>query len=174
MIRTRWPGWRRDLLSGVLAAGLTAAVLVPLGRSAVQRERRQAEAAEERALEAGRLEERRAAEAREQAQRNLVEQAGRLLLDFQGDENKEAVVLHVTTAAVAPEVPRGAHLLIHKKTGAFQVGDIVAFRVEGNTWVGRVLAIDKGTGRLTVGRNGEANREVATADVIGRGLLNSR
>jgi hypothetical protein len=174
MIRVRWTTWRRDVLVAVLASLLTASVLVPLGWAAVRDQREQAEAARQTAEVAKLLAKQKAAEAdqqRAQAQRKLVEDAA----DFAGIGGRgEAEVMRVTTAAVSPEIPEGAHLLIDKKALSYAVGDIVIYRVEGNNYLGRVVAVDKEAGRLTVGRNREANRQLAVGDVVGRGVLNTR
>ena len=123
---------------------------------------------------AARLAEQKGAEAEQQralAQRHLVEQAA----DFAGlGDQADAAILRVTTAAVAPEIPKGAHLLIDKKAAAYAVGDIVIYAVAGKNYLGRVLAVEQAAGRLTIGRNGEANRQVPCGDVLGRGVLNTR
>jgi hypothetical protein len=165
--------WQRDLFVGLLAALLTAGVLVPLGWSAVSRQRRQTAAAEQQALEATRRAEQRVAELNQLAARNLVEQAGKLALDLD-PKSKDVAVMRITTAAVTPELPEGSYLLIDKKASTFRVGDIVVFKNEGKNFLARVLAIDNKTGRLTLGRNGEANRTVPPREILGRGVLNSR
>jgi hypothetical protein len=177
MMRIRWTTWRRDVLVGVLASALTASLLVPLGWAAVRDQREQAAAAHRTAEAAQQLAEQKAAEAEEQrayTQRKLIEDAA----DFAGvvgiAGKGEAEVMHVTTAAVSPEVPRGAHLLIDKKAPAYAAGDIVIYRAGGNNYLGRVVSVDKESGRLTLGRNGEDNRHVAAGDVVGRGVLNTR
>ena len=65
-------------------------------------------------------------------------------------------------------------MLIDKKAAAYAVGDIVVFRVGENNYLGRVVAVDKQAGRMTVGRNGEEKRQVALSAVLGRGVLNTR
>jgi uncharacterized protein involved in type VI secretion and phage assembly len=171
-----WTNWRRDLVVGVLTAIMTAAVLVPIGWAAVRDQRDEANAARERAEEARLRAEQTRAEAEQQrlqAQRNLVERAADAA-GFGARDRSEAEVLRVSTAAVAPEIPEGAFVLIDKKAVSYAPGDIVIYRFKGNNYLGRVIAVEKEAGRLTVGRNGEANRQVAIRDVVGRGVLNSR
>jgi hypothetical protein len=167
-------GWRRDLLTGLLAAVLTVAVLVPLGWAALEQQRQRAEDDHRQALEAARLARQEAAQARDQAQRALVEQAADVLGGFGGPQKSDAEAMRVTTGAVAPELPEGSYLLIDKKASSYAVGDIVVFRVGENKYLGRVLAVDKEAGRMTVGRNREADRQVALSAVLGRGVLNTR
>jgi hypothetical protein len=122
---------------------------------------------------AAQLAEDKAAEADQQhalAQRNLVDQAA----NFAVGDKSEAEVFRVSTDAISPEIPLDAYLLIDKKATSFAVGDIVVYTAEGNNYLGRVVAVEKATGRLTVGRNGESPRQVAVRDVLGRGVLNTR
>jgi hypothetical protein len=174
MIRLRWATWRHDLLVGLLASFLTAAVLVPVGWAAVRGQREQAESARQMAQALVLLARQQTAEAdrqRDRAQRNLVDQAA----DFVGlGDRMEAEVFRVSTAAIAPEMPEGAHLLIDKKATSYAVGDIVVFRVEDKNYLGCVVAVEQAAGRLRVGRNGEEDRLVALSDVLGRGVLNTR
>ena len=177
MIRLRLTPWRRDLLVGLLASLLTASVLVPLGWAAVREQRDQADVARKKAEAVALRAEQSAVEAAQQralAKRNLIDQAldSALLPGFA--DRSEAEVRSVTTSAVAPEIPEGAHVLIDKKASSFAVGDIVIYRVEGNYYLGRVVVVDKASGRLTVGRNGEPDRQVLVGDVVGRGVLNTR
>src|SRR5438552_327844 len=82
MIRLRWTTWRRDVLVGLLASFLTAAMLVPLGWAAVRGQRQQAEAAREMAQALVLLAREQSAGAdrqRDQALTNLLEQAGDLI-----------------------------------------------------------------------------------------------
>jgi hypothetical protein len=177
IMNIRWTTWRRDVLIGLLASLLTASVLVPIGWAAVRDQRDQAEGARKAARDADLRAEQKAAEAEEQrarAGRNLIEQAA----DFANvpglADGSGAEVMRVSTAAVSPEIPKDAHLLIDKKASSYAAGDIVIFRVEDRNYLGRVLAVDKEAGRLAVGRNGEADRQIAVSDVIGRGVLNTR
>ena len=170
----RWTTWRRDLLIGLAASLLTASVLVPIGWAAVRGQHDEAEAARKSAREAALLAEQKAAEAdeqRAQARRALMAQAA----DFAGFTDRSvAEIMSVSSKAIAPEVPEGARLLIDKKASSYTAGDIVVFKVGDRNYLGRVLAVDRATGRLTIGRNGEADREVAVGDVLGRGVLNTR
>jgi hypothetical protein len=167
-------GWRRDVLVGLLASVLTGAVLLPLSRAALVRQREQADAAQRLALQAVRLARQEAGQARDQTQRLLVDQAADFLGDLGSLDKAEAEALRVTTRAVTPEIPEGAYLLIDKKAAVYAVGDIVVFRLGENNYLGRVVAVDREAGRLTVGRNNEADRGMAFNDVLGRGVLNTR
>jgi hypothetical protein len=174
MITIRWSTWRRDLLIAALASFITTALLVPIGWAAMRDRQEQAEAARRMAQAAALLAEQNSADADQQrvlAQRNLVEQAA----DFAGfNDRAEVDVMQVTTAAVSPEVPKGAHLLIDKQATSYAIGDIVIYRVEENNLLGRVVAVEKEAGRLIVGRNGETNRTIPFSDIVGRGVLNTR
>lgn len=72
-----------------------------------------------------------------------------------------------------PTIPQGSRILVYKLASAFHAGDVVAFRnLDGEA----LLAIVK-TDRadvLTVSRNGEADRVVNHAWVIGRVVANTR
>ncbi len=78
----------------------------------------------------------------------------------------------VSTDALAPEVPKGSYVRINRLSSAYQVGDIVVFWKEENSRVkyfGRVVAVDNANRRLIVARNGEPNKTVSFADIVGRG-----
>lgn len=169
-----WKGWRRDVLVSVLASVLTGAVLLPLSRAALQQQRAQAEDAYRSALEAERLARQEAKQARDQARRALVDQAADILGQLGGPDRSDAEAMRVTTRAVTPEIPEGAYALIDKKASTYAAGDIVVFRVGENNYLGRVLTVEKEAGRLTIGRNKEADRQVALRDVLGRVVLNTR
>src|SRR5437588_372953 len=166
-----WTGWRRDFVVGLVAAGLTVAVLVPFGWAALRDEWDRGVKARDAAQQALRLAEERAEQQHNLAQENLVAQAREAYLEFGGGDRTGADILTVTTDAVVPEVPQGARLLIDKKGMTYAAGDIVVYRKEGNNFIGRVLAVDYATGWLTVGRNREENRTVPVGDVLGRGAL---
>jgi hypothetical protein len=80
----------------------------------------------------------------------------------------------VSTDAIAPEVPKGAHLIVYKLASSFDAGDIVAYREGDKTYLGRVVAVDVAAHQLTVARNAEPNQTVALDKIIGRGILNTR
>ena len=95
--------------------------------------------------------------------------------DFAGfNDPSGAEVMRVSSKAITPEVPEGAYLLIDKKASSYVAGDIVVFREDDRNYLGRVLSFDKVADRMTIARNGELNREVRAADLIGRGVLNTR
>jgi hypothetical protein len=174
MLRIRWCSWRRDLLVGLLASFLTATALLPFAWSAMRDHQEQAATARQLAQAAALLAEQRGADADRQrvlAQKNLIDQA----VDFAGfGDSPDAEIFQVTTAAVAPEIPQGAHVLIDKKAATFGKGDIVVYRVDDKNYLGRVVEVDKTTGHVTVGRNGEKNRQVVISNVAGRAVLNTR
>jgi hypothetical protein len=167
-------GWRRDMLASGLSSLLTALVLVPCAWASCRNEADQAQSARwEAQVMAWQLERKteEAAQQRDLAQRALLERAA----DFAGFGDKAgAEAMRVSTDAVSPEVPKDAWLLIDKKATTWEAGDIVVFRQDGLNFLGRVVAIEKARGRLTIGRNGEATREIAVADLLGRGALNTR
>lgn len=169
-----WSGWRRDFGVGLVAAGLTAAVLAPLGEAALRDERDRGVKARDAAQQALRLAEERAEQQHHLAQDNLVAQARDAYLEFGGADRAGAEILTVTTDALVPEVPQGARLLIDRKGTTYAAGDIVVYRNDGKNFIGRVLAVDYATGWLTIGRNREENRTVPVGDVLGRGVLNTR
>lgn len=150
MSNLSWPRWRRDLLVGLFGMLLSLFVSVPCCWAAICHERNL-------------------------AHRNLIDEATRAALQLgMADDNASAEIFRVETDAVAPEVPQGAHLLIDKKAPPRAAGDIVVFRVDDKTFLGRVVAIRPNDAGYLIGRNGEANREVTTEAVIGRGVLNTR
>lgn len=174
MSRTCSRSWRRDLLVGCLASLLTSVPAVSIVFASHHSGRQEVDAARREARAATALAEQRAAEADQQralARRALVVQAA----DFAGfGLDAGAEVMQVTTDAVAPEIPRNGWLLLDKKASSWVVGDIVVFRQGTNNYLGRVIASHEAGDRLTVGRNGEKNREIRVADLLGRGVLNSR
>jgi hypothetical protein len=149
--------WWRDVLVGGLASMLTAVVFVPYAWASQRQLEAQAEAARQEAQAAAQRAEEKAAEAEQQrdlAHRAMLDRAA----DFTGFGDKAAAeAMRVMTAAVSPEVPKGTWLLIDKKASSYVAGDIVIFRDGGNNYLGRVAAVDKTAGRVTVGRNGEEN-----------------
>lgn len=159
---------------GGLASLLTAVIFVPYAWASQRQLQEQAEAARQEALAAAQRAEEKAAEAEQQrdlAHRAMLERAA----DFTGFGDKAAAeAMRVMTAAVTPEVPKDAWLLIDKKASSYVAGDIVIFRDGGNNYLGRVVAVDRAAGRVTVGRNGEENRMIALTALAGRGVLNTR
>lgn len=173
MSRSWWPSWRRDLLVAVVVSLLTALALAPFAWASYRRQENETQAARQNAEDAARLAEQKAAEADQQralAHKAMIQKAA----DFAGFDRADADFMNVSSDAVAPEVPKGAWLVIDKKATSYAVGDVVVFRDDGRNYLGRVVAYDKGAGRLTVARNGEKNREIAAAALLGRGVLNTR
>jgi len=151
MPRLCWPLWRRDLAVALVASVLTSSILVPIGMSAVR-------------------------DVRAQAGRDLISQAVSAAADqAEGIEGqREAEILQVASNAVAPEVPKGAHVFIDKNPPSYAAGDIVAYSAGDKTYLARVVRVDQEAGRITVSRNGEDNKEIAVGDLLGRVLLNTR
>ena len=80
---------------------------------------------------------------------------------------------YVPSKTAEPAIPQGSLILVYKLASVFRAGDIVVFRnLEGVPLVGIVKA-DNG-GVLTVAKNGEADREIPHARVVGRVVLNTR
>jgi signal peptidase I len=65
-----------------------------------------------------------------------------------------------------PEVPRGSRVLAWKLTKKFVPHDLVVYRFDGQTNLGRVVRNDGAD--LIVNRNGEPDAKVARDDVIGK------
>ena len=80
---------------------------------------------------------------------------------------------YVPGKGAAPSIPQGSRVLVYKLASLFRAGDVVAFRsLEGEALLA-VVKTDQG-GVLTVSRNGEADREVPHAQIIGRVVANTR
>jgi|SRR5688572_11443414 len=79
---------------------------------------------------------------------------------------------YVPGTATEPSIPHGSRVLVYKLASEFRAGDVVAFRDEGVILLAIVKTVQGGV--LTVSRNGEADREVAHARVIGRVVANTR
>jgi len=72
-----------------------------------------------------------------------------------------------------PSIPQGSRILVYKLASTFRAGDVVAFRNLEGVVLLAIVKTDQG-GVLTVSRNGEADREVPHARVIGRVVANTR
>ena len=84
-----------------------------------------------------------------------------------------AQTFYVPGKGAEPLIPQGSRILVYKLASMFRAGDVVAFRnLEGEILLG-IVKTDQG-GVLTVSRNGEADREVPHARVIGRVVANTR
>jgi len=68
--------------------------------------------------------------------------------------------------AAAPEIPSGSQFLVWKLTHTFAPGDLIAYRNDGWTSVGRVVRSEDGA--VTVNRNGNADVVVMSDDILGR------
>jgi len=72
-----------------------------------------------------------------------------------------------------PSIPQGSRVLVYKLASAFRAGDVVAFRDPEGEVLLAIVKTDQ-AGVLTVSRNGEPDREVPHARVIGRVVANTR
>ncbi len=85
-----------------------------------------------------------------------------------------AEVYVVPTNVVTPEVPPGARILVYKLDGRILPGRIIAYRAaNGQTWLGRVDAVDDLSGTVDVSTNVK-RMTVKQADVVGRVVLTTR
>ena len=82
-----------------------------------------------------------------------------------------ATPVHVTTDAVAPELPNGSWALVYRLTSEFQPGDVVAYQVGSKLWVARYKSGTPSVIQLT--RNNE-QLEVPRNTAIGKVVLASR
>jgi len=80
---------------------------------------------------------------------------------------------YVPGKAVDPVVPQGSRVLVYKLASVFRAGDVVAFRSLKGEILLAIVKTDQGH-VLPVSRNGEADREVSHARVIGRVVGNTR
>lgn len=84
-----------------------------------------------------------------------------------------AEVFVVPTDVVAPEVPKGAHILVYKLGSTFEPGQIIAFRDGDRVLLGRVAGV-RPDGTVEVARNGPAAGPLGAKDIVGRVVLTSR
>jgi hypothetical protein len=75
-------------------------------------------------------------------------------------------------ASVAPEIPKGSHLLVWQLAPTFAPGDIAAYRHGSETYLGRVTAVSATD--LTVTRANVPAASIPRASVIGRVILTTR
>ena len=80
---------------------------------------------------------------------------------------------YVPGRGAEPSIPQGSRVLVYKLASAFHAGDVVAFRNLEGVILLAIVKRDQG-GVLTVSRNGEADRELPHARVIGRVVANTR
>ena len=84
-----------------------------------------------------------------------------------------AQTFYVPGNGAEPAIPQGSRILVYKLASVFRAGDVVAFRnLEGEALLA-IVKTDQGR-VLTVSRNGEADRDVPHARVIGRVVANTR
>ena len=80
---------------------------------------------------------------------------------------------YVPGKGAEPLIPQGSRVLVYKLASVFRAGDVVVFRdLDGETLLAIVKADQADV--LTVSRNGEEDREVPHARVIGRVVANTR
>jgi serine/threonine protein kinase len=70
------------------------------------------------------------------------------------------------TDSAAPEIPRGSQFLVWKPAHNFAPGDLIAYRRDGWSMVGRVTRNDDGV--ISVNRNGKADVVVPSHDILGK------
>ncbi len=70
------------------------------------------------------------------------------------------------TDALAPEVPRGSHVVVWKRASRFFPGDCIAYRQQEHVCLGRVASVD--AENLAVLRNGEPDAVVPRGAVVGK------
>jgi hypothetical protein len=80
---------------------------------------------------------------------------------------------YVPGKGAEPSIPQGSRILVYKLASAFRAGDVIAFRNLQGEILLAIVKTDQG-GVLTVSRNGEADREVPHARLIGRVVANTR
>ena len=84
-------------------------------------------------------------------------------------------VVRAQTDAVAPEVPKGARVLLYRLARSFEPGDVVVYRDKsGHAMLARVLEVDESASRLRVDRNDEQPQSVPLSKVVGRAIWTSR
>lgn len=80
---------------------------------------------------------------------------------------------YVPGKGAEPLIPQGSRILVYKLASAYRAGDVVAFHnLDGQTLLG-IVKTDRAD-VLTVSRNGEADRVINHAQVIGRVVANTR
>ena len=80
---------------------------------------------------------------------------------------------YVPGKGAEPLIPQGSRVLVYKLASVFRAGDVVAFRNGEGEILLAIVKTDQGS-ILTVSRNGEEDREVPHARVIGRVVANTR
>ncbi len=84
-------------------------------------------------------------------------------------------VVRAQTDAIAPEVPKGARVLIYRLARSFEPGDVIVYRDEaGHAMLGRVLEFDKSASRVRVGRNDTQPQSIPLGKVVGRAICSGR
>jgi hypothetical protein len=76
------------------------------------------------------------------------------------------------TATVSPEVPTGSFVIVYKLASQFAPGDIIAYRDDATTFLGRV--VESNDGSLQVARDNKAPEGVARKAIIGRVVVATR
>lgn len=95
-----------------------------------------------------------------------------LVLDF-SIQWAIAQPFYVPGKGAEPLIPQGSRVLVYKLASVFRAGDVVAFHnLEGETLLG-IVKTDQGD-VLIVSRNGDADRPISHARVIGRVVANTR
>jgi signal peptidase I len=80
---------------------------------------------------------------------------------------------YVPGKGAEPVIPQGSRILVYKLASEFRAGDVVVFHNDEGLKLLGIVKTDQG-GNLTVSRNGEVDRQVPRAQVIGRVVANTR
>lgn len=171
----RWTSWRRDLVIGLSGACLGALTVGLVGLGTIHNLQEQVEEAQERAQHAEQRAESGTGNGAEEPRPRWLDQVTKAYLGSRlGSGKKDVEAFSISTDSVAPEIPKGAVLLIDKSVASYAVGDIVVFRDGGRNFFGRVVTAEPEKDWLAVGRNGEEARRVSKSNIMGRGVMNTR
>jgi len=75
--------------------------------------------------------------------------------------------VQASSEALAPEVPRGAWLLVSSLSVPLAAGDVVIAERVGRQWMGRVRHVDREARRVVVMRRNEPDRTFKLAEISG-------
>jgi serine/threonine protein kinase len=83
-------------------------------------------------------------------------------------------VYNAESDAVAPEITAGSRIFVYKLARTFNADDIITYDLNGKVMLARVASAGPTDGKLLVERFGRPPQSVASADVIGRVIFNTR
>ena len=78
----------------------------------------------------------------------------------------------VPNNSIAPEIPKGSHVIAWRLAPQFEPGDIATYRDGDHVFLGRVVKVADDT--ITITRADRVERVIARAAVTGRVILNTR